>query len=337
MIQNTIATKIKILGALLVLLMLSIIAVTIFLNEKNAKDALIVNIVGKERMLTQKMSKSIFYNFQSNTKNFNELDGAIAEFVKNIYALRDGDQQREIVPVPTPNISYQLEKVLVLWDKFHIHIQLFKEYSKNNDLQSLQKAKSTMEAIYIDNNILLQEVDNLVSLYTKHYETKTNYIKKFQYGAVFALLLLIVYSLWQLKNIESHAQEFFEKSKKIVLNSLDSPLTPIKIDAEHEIVEATDTINCFINKINTAVTYSQEALNFSKSASSKLEEITDEFGDILKELNNKDITKVLNKSEDIAIESTEELLNSTKKLENLKAELDNLLTNCKNTKINQQE
>ena len=59
--KSNISTKIKIIGILFALLMTSIIATTIYLNNKNEKDAMIINIAGKQRMLTQNISKNIFY------------------------------------------------------------------------------------------------------------------------------------------------------------------------------------------------------------------------------------------------------------------------------------
>lgn len=68
-------------------------------------------------------------------------------------------------------------------------------------------------------------------------------------------------------------------------------------------------------------------------ASNRLEELTTEFTVLLGELEMKtDISDNLDRSEDIVIESTEELLKTTKKLQNLKNELTLLLENCK-TKV----
>lgn len=79
--------------------------------------------------------------------------------------------------------------------------------------------------------------------------------------------------------------------------------------------------------------YSQTALDQSKMASNRLEELTTEFTVLLGELEMKtDISDNLDRSEDIVIESTEELLKTTKKLQNLKNELTLLLENCK-TKV----
>ena len=57
----SISNKVKILTGLLIITVFSVIAITIYLNQKNEKDALIMNIAGKQRMLTQKMGKIYLY------------------------------------------------------------------------------------------------------------------------------------------------------------------------------------------------------------------------------------------------------------------------------------
>ncbi|MCK5293768.1 MAG: type IV pili methyl-accepting chemotaxis transducer N-terminal domain-containing protein [Arcobacteraceae bacterium] len=324
-----ISTKIKIIGAALVLSILSVIAITIYLNENNIKDALIVNIAGKERMLTQKISKNIFYLYHNENIDFSELDNAVEEFIYNINSLKDGNKLQGIPSAPTDTIAQQISKVLILWNSFHKNVISFKDLLVDRK-ENEKLLKMRVSTIYNTNNILLQEVDNLVTMYTKHTESKTNYIKKFQYGGAIVLFILIIYSLLQLKIIELHAQEFIDYSKKLASFDDVNNLELITIDAEGEIVEVNDSMNCFITKVNSAMEHSNEAIAQSLQASSKLEEITDEFDTILNDItNSSEISKELNISEDIVIESTEELINSTKKLQHLKDKLDNLLTQCK--------
>ena len=75
--KSNISTKIKVIGILFALLMTSIIATTIYLNNKNEKDAMIINIAGKQRMLTQNISKNIFYLYSNPKSSQNELDTSI--------------------------------------------------------------------------------------------------------------------------------------------------------------------------------------------------------------------------------------------------------------------
>ncbi len=327
---NKISTKIRILGAVLVILMVSLIALTIYLNQKNVKDALIINIAGKERMLTQKISKNIFYHYQNNTTNFHDLNAAVEEFNYGINSLQNGNDLRGIMSVPTDKIAQQISKVLILWNSFIKDVTAFKHLLVLRDKKTEPLLQSTVASIYSSNIILLDEVDNLVTMYTDFIESKTQTIKYFQYAGAIILFILIIYSIVQLRRIEAHAQEFLDYSKNIIQSQLENKqIEPIVIEAESEIEEATDNLNCFINKINSAMDYSSEALAKSQMASEKLEEITDEFDKIINEIHDSSaITSQLDKSEDIIIQSNEELLKSTQKLGKLKEELDKLLTSC---------
>ncbi|MFA6788493.1 MAG: type IV pili methyl-accepting chemotaxis transducer N-terminal domain-containing protein [Arcobacteraceae bacterium] len=327
-----ISTKIKTLGALLVFLTLCIIGTTIYLNENNTKDALIINIVGKQRMLTQKIAKNVFYLHQTKSSNFIELDAAIQEFVYSLNSLKNGNDLLGIKPVPTENIATQFYIIDIIWNNYNQNVQDFKRelllekdnYSKHTQL--------FVDTIYNTNTVLLKEVDNLVHLYTLYAENKTKYLKYFQYGAALVLLLLFLYGFIKLKEIEQNAQNFIDSTKKLILSDEIEHLKPIDMKAEREIVEVSDTINCFINKINSAMEFSTSAIEQSKQAANKLEEITDEFDKILDDLKDSaTISKQLNKSEDMVIESTEDLIASTKRLQELKNELDKLKAHCQNS------
>ena len=328
--QNTISTKIKFIGILFIILMTSIIVTTVYLNEKNKKDALIINIAGKQRMLTQNISKNIFYLYNNNSNSYSELDSSTIEFIYNLNSLKEGNTLIGISKAPTDEIAKQLSKVDILWNNFHKIIEDFKLLNQKKDINNEAILKNIVNSIYNTNTILLSEVDNLVSEYTLYSEQKSDYLRYIQYIFALIIIFLIIYSFSQLKAMEENAKKFFEESKKIMEKNNNELLIPIKIEAEKEIVDATDTINCFIDKINSAMTYSANAIEQSKNASVKLEEITDEFDKIIDELtNSNDISKQLNKSEDIVIQSQENLMSSTKKLQELKNELDKLLNFCK--------
>ena len=333
-ITNKISTKIKIIGALLLILMLSTIATTIYLNQQNVKDALIINIAGKQRMLTQNISKNIFYISYSSNNDFYELNLATQEFIEGLNILKHGDAGQKISAAPTSKIENQIIEVDILWNKFYEDIQNFKILTNSNETAKEEKLKAVILSIYKNNPILLDNVDKLVTMYTNYSENKTEYMKIFQYLSASIFLFVFLFSLLRLKEIESHAEEFMKYSKQLVNNESNSKLQPMQIDAESEIVEVSDTINCFIKKINTAMDHSNEALQQSQQASMKLEELTDEFDHIIGEIQNKStISKHLNNSEDIVIESTEELLNSTKKLKKLKEELHKLTKSCQDLQL----
>ncbi|QKF74025.1 PilJ domain-containing protein [Aliarcobacter faecis] len=326
--KSSISTKIKILGILFTLLMSSIVTTTIYLNNKNQKDAMIINIAGKQRMLTQNISKNIFYLYSNKTANQNELDESISEFIYNLSSLKGGNNLDKLKDSPNIKIDKQMLKVELLWTNFLKNIELFKELlldeSKKDELTNI------VNNIYNSNSILLSEVDALVSLHTINSEQKINFLKNTQYFFALLIVLLILYSFLELKTMEKNALKFIEESKKIMDQDLEEPLKPLKIEAEGELIEASNMFNSFLNKINSAIIDSNSALEQSKNASYKLEELTSEFDEIINELQDKsDISKQLNRSEDIAIQTQEQLLHSNKRLMELKNELEKIMLFCK--------
>ena len=322
--KSNISTKIKIIGILFALLMTSIIATTIYLNNKNEKDAMIINIAGKQRMLTQNISKNIFYLYSNPKSSQNELDSSIEEFIYNLESLKGGNSLGKLKEAPNMQIDRQMLQIEYLWSIFYQNIVKFKELIHNNTNQ--KELQNIVNIIYETNPELLYEVDALVSLHTINSEQKIRFLKNSQYFFAILILFLIIYSFLELKTMEKNALRFLEESKKVMEQNFEEPLKPLKIEAEGELVEASNIFNRFLNKINSAIIDSNSALEQSKNASYKLEEITNEFDEIINELQNKsEISKQLNKSEDIAIQTQEQLLHSSKRLNELKNELEKII------------
>ena len=322
--KSNISTKIKVIGILFALLMTSIIATTIYLNNKNEKDAMIINIAGKQRMLTQNISKNIFYLYSNPKSSQNELDTSIEEFIYNLESLKGGNSLSKLKESPNIQIDRQMLQIEYLWSIFYQNIAKFKELIQNNSKQ--QELQNIVNVIYETNPELLYEVDALVSLHTINSEQKIRFLKNSQYFFAILILFLIIYSFLELKTMEKNALRFLEESKKVMEQNFEEPLKPLKIEAEGELVEASNIFNRFLNKINSAIIDSNSALEQSKNASYKLEEITNEFDEIINELQNKsEISKQLNKSEDIAIQTQEQLLHSSKRLNELKSELEKII------------
>ena len=322
--KSNISTKIKIIGILFALLMTSIIATTIYLNNKNEKDAMIINIAGKQRMLTQNISKNIFYLYSNPKSSQNELDTSIEEFIYNLESLKGGNSLGKLKEAPNMQIDRQMLQIEYLWSIFYQNIVKFKELIHNNTNQ--KELQNIVNIIYETNPELLYEVDALVSLHTINSEQKIRFLKNSQYFFAILILFLIIYSFLELKTMEKNALRFLEESKKVMEQNFEEPLKPIKIEAEGELIEASNIFNRFLNKINSAIIDSNSALEQSKNASYKLEEISNEFDEIINEIQNKsEISKQLNKSEDIAIQTQEQLLHSSKRLYELKNELEKII------------
>jgi len=322
-----ISTKIKIYGLILISLMMVAIMVTIYFNNKNVNDSLLINIAGQQRMLTQKISKDIFYIYNSHEKEYVTLDKSIKKFISNFKYIQKQDEIKEIVKDENAAITIQINRINFLWIDFNKNVNEFKIVMNLPNQED--KIQEMLQSIYEESSVLLIEINNLVTLLTVRNENKNYHIKNLQYTAAFLLLVLMFYIVSQLKHIEANAHSFMEYSKHLADSSDILNIEPIHDKAESELKEMDEIVQSFATKINSAIDFSNEALAQSEQASLKLEEIGGEFDHLLDELSHhSDASQHLSNSEDIMIESTEELINSTKKLHKLKAELDKLLIEC---------
>jgi hypothetical protein len=85
-----------------------------------------LNLSGRQRMLTQKMSKEVFliaYGFDERANRRNLAD-SIALFDQTLQGLIYGNNDLGLLPAPTAEIKRQLRKVQGLWDAFRPLLEL---------------------------------------------------------------------------------------------------------------------------------------------------------------------------------------------------------------------
>ncbi len=113
----------------------------------------IVNIAGRERMLTQKMTKELLeYLKLNNTKAKDEVKKSVNIFDNSLNALIDGSNKMQLPKVTNETIKKQLIKVKAMWQKIKPFYS--KEKLSNKELTLLLKV----------NPILLKEMNRAVSI-----------------------------------------------------------------------------------------------------------------------------------------------------------------------------
>jgi hypothetical protein len=130
--------------------------------DDESKVAHEINLAGKQRMLTQKMSKEIILialNVEPK-RNRERLKKTSTLFDKTINGFLKGDSTLSLSATTEKSIIAQIEKIIKHWEKFNTHVK------------SIIKKKSidTASLIYvINNNIpLLKESHKLVLLYKQN-------------------------------------------------------------------------------------------------------------------------------------------------------------------------
>ena len=128
--------------------------------QTKQQSGVVINLAGKQRMLTQKMSKEAFFiakgiDVEVNTEN---LKKTAALFDKTLKGLVDGDSSLNLPKTENKEILAQLQKVADLWAPFKANIE--KVIAGKAD-------KATLEAIANENVPLLKNMNAAVQMYAK--------------------------------------------------------------------------------------------------------------------------------------------------------------------------
>ena len=143
-------------------LLFSMIILLSHSNIANAQTAeefgTVINLSGKQRMLTQKMSKEVMLiavdiDKQSNLKN---LAATSSLFDKTIKGLRNGDADLKLPPTTSPKILRQLDRVDKLWADFYPVVQ--------NVVSNGAATAEDVAAISTKNLKLLKQMNKTINL-----------------------------------------------------------------------------------------------------------------------------------------------------------------------------
>jgi nitrate/nitrite-specific signal transduction histidine kinase len=130
------------------------------MTQKKQQSGNVINLAGKQRMLTQKMSKEALFVAKGLDADANKanLQKTAALFDKTLKGLIAGDSELNLPKTTNPEILAQLEVVSKLWTSFKANID--KVIAGNAD-------KATLEAIAKENLPLLKNMNKAVGMYAK--------------------------------------------------------------------------------------------------------------------------------------------------------------------------
>jgi hypothetical protein len=126
-----------------------------------AEYGVVLNLSGKQRMLTQKMSKEIVLIAMGHDKeaNVENLKATADLFDKTLTGLRNGDAGLQLVSTSNPRILRQLDKVDAIWAEFQPIVQTIVDQGS---------ASGDQIAVVAEKNLpLLKQMNKCVKLYEK--------------------------------------------------------------------------------------------------------------------------------------------------------------------------
>ncbi len=207
--------KLGLVAGGLSLIIVLMFAVTYYTTSKQKSEGFIINLAGRQRMLSQKMVKEVFLfvrNFDKNSSNTQNADldhlrNSVRKTMKifdmTLKALTDsGKAPMSLDPDKTSyrecpkaegDAAVQLGKVKLLWDDFSRHLNIILE-GKNINEKSL--------AFVRDNNLkLLSTMNKAVMMMQKQSEKRVASLIRNQGICIILGIILMCYSIFTISNI----------------------------------------------------------------------------------------------------------------------------------------
>ncbi len=197
-----VSTKLYLATTLQFLVAVLLILAVLYVQDKQGKDSVTINLAGRQRMLTQKMTKELLLYSQDEYPSEKILN-TISVFENTLKGLVYGGrapldlEQKKFVQLTKPrgeDIIKQLRTVENLWGKFQKHAV---KYLETKDAASLDYIKKS-------NIELLKEMNKAVFLMDKEASAKVIFLKKSLIGGLVLIAVIFALSFFIVsKNVHS--------------------------------------------------------------------------------------------------------------------------------------
>ncbi|MDD2382966.1 MAG: methyl-accepting chemotaxis protein [Sulfurospirillaceae bacterium] len=282
-----------------------------------------IDLSGRQRMLSQRMGLYISRYLRTASGQdllvYNDAKALYDKTLKNF--LEDPAVKN------APEVYDIVKETYTYWEDYTLYL---------DRLVSMEgEINKHLAYIYEKNVQLLNAMDDAVWLYTDHSEHKNDMFLKFQYIALIIGLVIILYAFVMTKEIIEHLENFVQKAKELAhgdISAMTSQPVILADSSEDELKEASSHISQFVHKVNGAMKDSEDALKKAENAIAQLQQIAEEVEDAIEDMGideneKKQFGKNVNATEDIAIQSTENLMHVTKMLQKLKKNLNVMVEN----------
>lgn len=199
---------------IIILLTLSFFTLNIYIHQQKS-DAALINIAGKQRMLSQKITRYVLMYEKNWLAKFDTLPiaqdlTATANLMLNnhLFLMNSNDdlsaKTRELYFQSSPSLHHRIES-------FSKHVNIF---LKHKEISNIQYSLNT---IFSTNNVdtLLKDLDHIVSIMEKESITNLSNIEKAVfYLWLFTLISIIAFTIYSFKRTSSLTRKSFNKLKK---------------------------------------------------------------------------------------------------------------------------
>lgn len=279
-------------GAIILTMFLS----TLYISNKQKNDGLVINLAGRQRMLTQKMTKELYLFSISSTQkdgssklNADKVRSTMQVFSMSLSALKNSGKaplsldlentKYRYCPVAKEPAKSQLAKVENLWKRFDPVIERVLEGTNTSD---------DLETIRTGNIILLTEMNTAVVMMQRQAENLVGLLIKLQIGMA---IIGAVFTVFAFLNITSVIRRL--RKTDIFTKQLGRGDLTIKsgIDGTDELGQIGESLDVMAENLKQMIAEvrnnsgklsdtSIELLDIAKAVSSDSEEVCDKSNSV---------------------------------------------------------
>jgi len=257
----------------------AIFLATWFVTASQKDDGLVINLAGRQRMLTQKMTKELLHfqvekdqNDQTAQALAKQTRSTMAVFEKTLIALKDGGQAPVTLTIDGPQrmcpkaeepVYTQLAKVQNIWNVFKTNV--------NDVLDENVNAPEKLQWVLKNNIPLLTEMNKAVNMMQKQSESRVRDLLLVQ---VLGLLIAALFTLFALRTTVKIIRrlnvvaEFSERIKEGDLSRT------INAKDDNELGDILRRLDEMILRFAQVVSSIKERINVLNTSSNELSELS---------------------------------------------------------------
>lgn len=291
--MQSITTKVRWIVAILSLNLIIIIMVDIWLNMNQKNDARIINIAGKQRMLSQRTVLELHRLLVDEDGAYEKLQQAREEFNNNFTQL--SKETSDYQGFPNAKIRITMMEVHENWNHMATLVDFYLKGDHN---------LKDLKAIYDNGENILLQMNEAVTQYEMYMMEKR--LMAYRIQVILALISfgIILYMGRMTLQIQRNFSIFLERSKTL------SGKEALKVNSNNELEIACSHIDYFLKNVEEALQSATDAVEKSEVATSGLYGATPEAKNLLEQ------------SEDVIIQVGEELHQTASRLKKLKSNLE---------------
>ncbi len=244
----SIKKKLLIPGLLFLLLIIGIFVSSTLILREQKSDGLIINLAGRQRMLTQKMTKELLM-FYMDIADPKLVLNTVEVFDRTLKALRNGGEapldleMKKFGMIPPPkdeSVIKQLDTVISLWKPFKKAVI---NYLSNRDRES-------MNYILNSNVKLLSEMNKAVFLMQKVADSKVKKMGYIQVASIIIGIIIVSFFIMVSREITSNVIKISEALGSIAEGNLTAT---VEINSKDELGFTARKLNEMVSNLDDVI------------------------------------------------------------------------------------